>query len=614
MTVRAGVREAIRLLQPRDRRLLWLSMALQVATALLDLLGVLLLGLVAALSVTVLQAQPPPPVVQRAADLFGLQGLDSTQLVLVLASLAAATLLVKSVVSSYITRRVLVFLANRQALLAARLTAELLSKPISFIQKRTSQQTAYALIQGTGAATTSVLGGLTVAVTEVSLFVILGAALLFVDPIVALASFAYFALLALALQKVLGGWAARIGGSSAQAEIESLNVIQEALAVYREVTVLNRRETYVREFQGLRWHAASLSADQVLIGILPKYLFEAALVIGGLLLAALLFATEDAVSAVGTLALFLAAASRVMPSLLRLQGAALTMRAGAASASSTFELADDLGKTPYAPASDLIRELRTRFDEGHPGFDGTVSVDNVSFRYTDAPKPALEHVSVTIDAGKSLALLGRSGAGKTTLADIVLGVLREDEGRVSVSGIPPAKAIAKWPGAIAYVPQNVAMATATIRENVALGLPREAIDDEAVWEALDRAHLADTLRSSGRGLDTVVGEHGVRFSGGQRQRLGIARAMYSRPGLLVLDEATSALDAETEEAISQSLVQMSGSVTRIIVAHRLSTVRNADKVVYLEDGRVVATGTFEEVRAAVPSLERQAKLMGISGT
>ena len=614
MKVRSGVRQALRLLQPRDRRLLWLSMAIQVATGLFDLLGVLLLGLVAALSVTVIQSQPPPPLIQGVADWFGLQDLDSIQLVLVLASLAAFTLLSKSLVSAYLTRRVLNFLANRQALLASRLTAELLSKPISFVQKRTSQQTAYALIQGTGAATTSVLGGLTIAVTEVSLFLILGAALVLVDPIVAVASFGYFALLALALQKALGGWAARIGGSSARAEIESLNVIQEALAVYREVTVLNRRETYVQEFQALRWQAASLSANQVLIGILPKYLFEAALVIGGLLLSAMLFATENAVSAVGTLALFLAAASRVMPSLLRLQGATLTMRAGAASASGTFELAEDLGRSPYTPASDLILELRTRFDEGHPGFLGTVRVDDVSFSYVGAFKPALEHVSVTIEAGKSLALLGKSGAGKTTLADIVLGVLREDEGRVTVGGVPPAKAIAKWPGAIAYVPQNVAMATATIRENVALGLPEDAIDDEAVWEALDRAHLADTLRSSGRGLDTVVGEHGVKFSGGQRQRLGIARALYSRPGLLVLDEATSALDAETEEAISQSLVQMSGSVTRIIVAHRLSTVRNADKVVYLEDGRVIATGTFEEVRAAVPSLERQAKLMGISET
>ncbi len=589
-----------------------LSMVIQTMTALLDLVGVLLLGLVAALSVTVIQSQPAPATVQAIVDRAGLQWLDSVQLVLLLAALAAATLLFKSLVSSYLTRRVLVFLANRQALLAARLAGELLARPISFIQRRTSQETAYALIQGTGAATISVLGGLTVAVTEVSVFVILGAALLFVDPVVAIASFGYFALLALALQRALGGWAARIGSASAQAEIHSLNVVQEALSVYREVTVLDRRESYVDRFQELRWKAASLSADQVLIGILPKYLFEAALVIGGVLLAGILFSTEGAVTAVGTLALFLAAASRVMPSLLRLQTAALTMRAGASSASTTFALADDLKVAPKPPVRSRSEPSYTRIDSGHPGFVGAASVEGVSYRYEGASQAALDDVSLSIGAGQSLALLGRSGAGKTTLVDIVLGVLEPRSGQVRVSGTSPPEAVNRWPGAIAYVPQHVVMATASVRENVALGMPPEAIDDQAVWEALERAHLAQVLRSSGRSLDTPVGEHGVRFSGGQRQRLGIARALYSRPRLLVLDEATSALDAETENAIAQSLQEMSGSVTRIIVAHRLSTVRSADVVAYLDEGRVVATGTFDEVRLAVPSLERQAQLMGIA--
>jgi ABC-type multidrug transport system fused ATPase/permease subunit len=161
------------------------------------------------------------------------------------------------------------------------------------------------------------------------------------------------------------------------------------------------------------------------------------------------------------------------------------------------------------------------------------------------------------------------------------------------------------------VPQNVALVGGTVRDNVALGLPSEDVDDQLVWEALERAHIADFLRDSREGLDTRIGERGVRLSGGQRQRLGIARALYTRPLLLVLDEATSALDAETERAIVQTLDELEGQVTTITVAHRLATVRRADLMLYLENGRIVNSGTFDEVRAAVPDFDRQASLLGL---
>ena len=164
---------------------------------------------------------------------------------------------------------------------------------------------------------------------------------------------------------------------------------------------------------------------------------------------------------------------------------------------------------------------------------------------------------------------------------------------------------------MAYVPQAVALVDGTVRENVALGLPREATDDAMVWQALERAHLAEFLRDSREGLDTVIGERGIRLSGGQRQRLGIARALYTRPRLLVLDEATSALDAETEQAIVQTLAELEGDVTTVTIAHRLATVRAVDQLCYLKDGRIVATGTFESVRLDVSDFDRQAALLGL---
>jgi ABC-type multidrug transport system fused ATPase/permease subunit len=183
--------------------------------------------------------------------------------------------------------------------------------------------------------------------------------------------------------------------------------------------------------------------------------------------------------------------------------------------------------------------------------------------------------------------------------------------QVTIGGYSPREAISRWPGAIAYVPQAVALVFGSVRENVALGLPVDAIDDDLVWEALDRAHLAEFLRDNREVIDTMIGERGVRLSGGQRQRLGIARALYTRPRLLVLDEATSSLDAETEQAIIQTLDELEGQVTTVTVAHRLATVRRADQLLYLENGIVVARGSFDEVRAQVPDFDRQASLLGL---
>ena len=216
-----------------------------------------------------------------------------------------------------------------------------------------------------------------------------------------------------------------------------------------------------------------------------------------------------------------------------------------------------------------------------------------------------------MQAGQSVALVGRSGSGKSTLADLILGVLEPDAGTVSVGGLPPGNAVSRWPGGIGYVPQDVMLVNDSVRNNVALGLHRDLIDDDRVWEALSRAHLADFFSEQPDSLDIQIGERGLRLSGGQRQRLGIARALFTRPRLIVLDEATSALDAETEKAITTTLAELENDVTTIVVAHRLSTVRHADLVVYLRDGAIDAAGTFDEVCALVPALQRQAELMGL---
>lgn len=236
----------------------------------------------------------------------------------------------------------------------------------------------------------------------------------------------------------------------------------------------------------------------------------------------------------------------------------------------------------------------------------------MTFQYPASTEAVLRDVSLHVPAGKSLALVGRSGARKSTLADFILGVLEPTEGQVLLDEISPQHLIARYLGRIGYVPQNVVMVNGTVRENVALGLPGSAVSDEAVWTALGRAHIEDIFSGRESGLDTPIGENGLRLSAGQRQRLGIARALLMNPGLLVMDEATSALDAETEAAITSMISKLNGTVTVLVIAHRLSNIRNLDEIAFLQAERLEAIGPFEEVRSKVPALQRQASLMGLS--
>ena len=589
-----------------------LATGLQMATSLLDLFGVLLIGLVGVLAAASVQHNAPPSSLENVAAFFGQGHVSTEMLAAVVGLMAAGLLLLKSGLSILITRRILRFLANRSAAISARLAGTMLSRPLLEVQARPSQAVAYALSASVGFAVTVVLTSAVIIVSEGALLVLLGGALLLVDPVVTLVTIGYFFLIVILLQRLLGNWAARVGQLGAEADVASTTTIQEALLSYREVSVSDRRSFFRDRFSKFRYQAAHATADIQLISILPKYLMEAALVFGATLLAVSQFLTTDPISAIATLALFLAAGTRVMPSLVRMQTAATGLRAASGGAEMAYELADSLQQfaAPERPsfAPSVIRE---QIELGNPDLVPTLEIVGITLTYPGSDTAALRDVSCRVAAGESLALVGATGAGKSSLTDVILGVVEPNDGSVTISGLSPAEAVIKWPGGIGYVPQEVALSNGTVRDNVALGIPREAIDDERIWEALERSHIADFLRSSREGLDTRIGERGVRMSGGQRQRLGIARALYTRPRLLVLDEATSSLDAETEHAIGSTFKALEGDVTTVTVAHRLATIRHADLVLYLEHGHVIARGTFNEVRLAVPHFERQAKLLGL---
>jgi ABC-type multidrug transport system fused ATPase/permease subunit len=616
----ASVRKSLKLLPKRRRKLFILASLVQVSLGLLDLVGIILVGLLAAAAISGTGLGAVPIQVQDLLDTLGLGSLTATQLTVIFAVAAVVVLIAKTGLSALMARKIFRFLANRQAEVSARLARAFLSQPLLDVQRWTTSEAIYALGSGVGAAIVVVLGSSVTIAAEIFLFTIIGISLLAVDLVLTLIALALFSIIILIMHRVLTRWGAKNAAIMTNSSIETLSAVSEALETYRETTVLNRRELYVARYERLIGRYAVATANQSYLMEIPKYILEATLYLAILLLAAVQFLTKDIAAATTTVAVFLAAGSRVVPALLRLQGAAINIRNASVTAQPTYYLADFLSKrgvtehdfdvteATWTQSATLIKE---QISLGHPDFVPTVQIQDVTVTYPDSAAAALSDASIDVAAGTSLALVGSTGAGKSTLTDVILGVLTPDMGSVRISGKQPREAIARWPGAISYVPQQVALVFGTVRENVALGLPREAVDDDLVWAALERARIANFLRDQREGLDTTIGERGVRLSGGQRQRLGIARALYTRPLLLVLDEATSALDAETEQAIVNTLNDLKGEVTTITVAHRLATVRRADQLIYLKQGRILGTGTFEEVRYQVPDFDRQAALLGL---
>lgn len=312
----------------------------------------------------------------------------------------------------------------------------------------------------------------------------------------------------------------------------------------------------------------------------------------------ILFALGQGSEIIAVLGLFAAASMRALPTMNRVSASVAVMRAGQAGLRILVEAMgelDDQGlhdETPHSSAP----------------YRGDIELTGVSFAYPDGDQLVVDDITLTIRENETTAFTGGSGAGKTTLVDLVLGLLTPQSGHITSGGRDVDDDLANWYAGIGVVPQDVFLLNASIARNIAFGERDDQIDEARVWEAAAQAQLTEVLQSLPEGLQTVVGDRGVRLSGGQRQRVGLARALYRRPRLLVLDEATSALDNATEHEIALTLQSLRGQMTIVIVAHRLSTVRSVDHLVHLREGRIAAEGTFEEVRRGDAEFARLVEL------
>jgi len=602
---RSTLGRSTRIIDHKDRKKILLVIIIQIALGIFDLAGVALIGLLASLAVTGIESSHPGLAVMSVLKYLHVENLSFQGRVAVIGVMAAATLIFRTIFSIIFTKKTLHFLSRRGAILTGSLVRKLLQQEVSVVQARTTQETLFALTTGVNAITLGILGTGVTLLSDVSLLAVMAIGLFLVDPLISIATFVLFSIIAVVLFQLLQVKARELGIRNSKKQIALNEQIVEVLNSYREAMVKGRRNYYSTEIKNTSVHLAGTTAD---IGFLPyisKYVVESSIVIGALLISAIQFTLLDATHAVATLSIFLAAGTRIGPAILRTQQGAITIKGSNGIAGPTLDLIESLREVNSDV--DVDQDFRSK----HDGFDPTIDMHDVKFTYSSSSEFALDSVNFSVSAGESIAIVGPSGAGKTTLVDILLGVIEANSGEAKINQTSPRNAVLQYPGAVGYVPQDAVIVNGTIRQNVCLGFPPNMILDSDVWEALQVAQLADFIRVNAIGLDMQVGENGALLSGGQRQRLSIARALVTKPKLLVLDEATSALDGETEFNVSESIKSLRGQTTVVMIAHRLSTIRYADHVLYLEHGKQLGFGKFEELRAWLPQFDSQAKRMGL---
>lgn len=596
---------ALKVLSKGQRRRITAVVAIQSSLSILDLAGVAAIGLVGALAVTGVQSKTPGNRVGQVLEVLNLQNTSLQKQVAILGLLAATLFILRTILSVFLSRKILFFLSRCGATISGDLTEKLLSQPLSKIQNNSSQELLYSLTTGVNAVTVGLIGNATNIFSDLILLAVICLGLFVVDPILAIATIFFLALVALVLYLSMTKRAYKLGALNSELSIFGNEMILEVLNSYREALIKNRRMYYANQIRNSRLDLANVTAEFSFMPNISKYVIEASLIFGAVLISATQFLLQDASHAVATLGVFMAAGSRLAPAVLRLQSSAIQVRVSGGSAKPALDLIDSL------EGINLHVQPINKFKWNHIDFSPEVKISDLSFAYQKNLPKALDNISLFIAPGELVAITGASGAGKTTLVDCIIGAFKTNPGSVLISGLDPLDAINRWPGAIGYVPQEVVILNATVRENVVFGYSEYEVPENLVEEALKKAHLFDHVSGLNEGINSYVGDRGTKLSGGQRQRLGIARALVSKPKLLILDEATSSLDGKSEADISDSINEFRGEVTTLIIAHRLSTIRNADKVIYMNKGKIEFVGTFEEVRKNVQEFDNQAKLMGL---
>lgn len=480
------------------------------------------------------------------------------------------------------------FIYSLSARISSKLFSIYLRQPYEFHLRQNSAQ----LIRNT---TTDVvmmstaLQALIVIITETTVLLGLFLLLIFVEPFGAVISLSVLIFSAGGFYLLTKTRITKWGKANHYHAGKRFQHLQQGFGASKDTLIFGRTEEFIQQFNFHNFKMALFNERQYTMSQLPKLFIESLAIMGLVIIViAKILIDNDISSLLPILALFATAAFRLMPSVNRVLGSIQAVQYGLPSIETVY---DEINKlTEFQQTSSLGMEI---------AFKKKLSFEKVSFKFASVPDLVLREVSLSIYIGESIGIIGGSGAGKSTFIDLLLGLLKPIAGDVLVDGVNIQNNLRSWQNQIGYVPQTIYLTDDSLKKNIAFGLSDEAINDEAITKAVYAAQLDGFIKSLPEGLDTEVGERGVRLSGGQRQRIGIARALYHDPKILVLDESTSALDNKTEAEVMESIKALQGEKTIIIVAHRLTTIKHCDRIFRFENGEVVDSGNTKDILSKV---------------
>ncbi len=586
------------LMAPAERRRLFLLVPMVTANAVVQVIGI-------ASVMPFLALVSNPESIQTNAFLrrtYDTLGFTSDTTFMVFVGVGVLVVLIASNAVAALTHlRLLRFSWDMNHLLSVRMLREYLYKPYAFfLDQNTSGLAKNILGEVKQAINGFLVSGMSLVAHVISATLILGL-LLAVNPVLALISFAFLGGCYGIVFRIVRRRLSEGGRERSLADKARYKAANEALTGAKEIKLLGKEQPFLKRFTTPSKRYGRFMARQQVIAMVPRYLFETIAFGGMLIIVIYLLVREQTLATVlPTLGVYAFASYRLLPSLQSIFGSVSSMRF---SASAVEVLHRDLERTA-SPASvdrDTVEALpfRSRFE-----------LRNVTYAYPNAPRPVFSNFHLSVEPRTSVALVGATGSGKTTAIDLLLGLLQPQEGELVVDGVRVTREnMSAWQKNLGYVPQEIFLADDTVAANIAFGVPHDRLDQEAIERAARQANIHDFIVAEmPQGYDTEIGERGVRLSGGQRQRLGIARALYHDPDILILDEATSALDNVTEESVFGAVNEIGKSKTVVMIAHRLSTVRDCDVIHLLREGTIIAKGSYDELLASSPEFRALARV------
>ncbi len=603
----AAVRLSLSFLARKQRITYFSLVVLRSVTGLLDVVGIGLIGFIASAGVSQLD---PKSSSSGPATVLGITipRIDSQGL-LWLVVVVLVVFLFKAAVAILLSWKLASFVAEVESENAGKIADFLLRGSLDSVKQFSKAEFQWAITGSTVFAFTGLLNNVATLVSEGFLLVVVVATFFLVNPLAALFALVYFSIIIIIIQVLIGGSLKKAGKQTVEGTVTATSTISDTLDTFREISVLAKQDLFIERIYEARRRVSRSGAVITFLAGMPRYVVETALMLGVVIFVGQQFLTGQLATGIVTIGVFLTGGVRIMASLLPLQSALGSIKQNAEQAGLAQSF---LVKVRQKATDELLETGSGDYRDLHgfaPNQGLPILITGASYRYPGDATDTLHDIHLSVVAGQHVAVIGPSGAGKTTLVDLILGLVHPDSGVVRIGGVEPNVLRSVAPGMISYVPQKPGLVSGTIAENIALGIAPENIDRVLIAEVIAAAYLSDFIEGLPDGVDTSVGKQVDSLSGGQIQRIGLARALYTKPQLLILDEATSGLDASSEAFISDSLRKLHGQVTVMIIAHRLSTVQHSDVVHVVENGRITASDDFKSLQATVPMVAEYVRLM-----